>query len=66
MMPSKERIAFLGPQLAVVDDAGKGADLATAFRDAIIRQRQSLKPFEVRFKSGQHFLRPLRGGVILS
>lgn len=55
-MPGEERMAYLGPQLASIDNSRPAGDLGVAFRAAIQSQRETLAPFEVRFKSGQHFL----------
>ncbi|MEM0921527.1 MAG: PAS-domain containing protein [Pseudomonadota bacterium] len=55
-MPAEARMAYLTPQLVSVDNDPRAEDLGAAFRAAIIAQRESLKPFEVRFKSGQQFL----------
>jgi hypothetical protein len=55
-MPPETRMAYLAPKLASVENVATHADLGAAFRAAILRQRGDLQPFEVRFKSGQHFL----------
>ncbi|MCE8007154.1 PAS domain-containing sensor histidine kinase [Aestuariivita sp.] len=55
-MPPETRMAFLAPQLVSVDNDTTHGDLGGAFRDAILRQREDLRPFEVRFKTGQYFL----------
>ncbi|WP_424976681.1 PAS-domain containing protein [Dinoroseobacter sp. S124A] len=55
-MPPEARMAYLSPQLVSVDNDARAEDLGAAFRAAILQQRETLKPFEVRFKSGQQFL----------
>ncbi|WP_189799457.1 ATP-binding protein [Tateyamaria sp. syn59] len=55
-MSPETRMAYLAPQLVSVDNDTTHGDLGLAFREAILRQREDLHPFEVRFKTGQHFL----------
>ncbi len=55
-MTGPERIAYLAPKLASINNQPVREDLGDAFRKAIVEQRQTLRPFEVNFKSGRHFL----------